>query len=153
MATSRSAPLNPTNTTGLFEATVSSRADFRARDLEYIADEKSFMITAIAQRGARQSERRIEVLLDRKIQPGTYTFSGQNSEPVIRVVYYEMQRDGFNFHLYNATTEQGSLTLEISEDNERYHGKITFSVVTRTGQDIKISGNFDVYLPVTLVTH
>ncbi|KAA6170367.1 hypothetical protein [Pseudomonas veronii] len=153
MATVRSAPLSPTNTTGLFEATVSHRGDFRARDLEYITDGNKFLIKATAQRGARQSERQIEILLDRKIQPGTYTFHEQNNGPVIRVTYYEMRRDDLNFFLYKATTEKGSLVLAISEDNEHYHGEIEFSAVTGTGHNITISGRFGVYLPVTLVGH
>ncbi|NIL18776.1 hypothetical protein AU074_13390 [Pseudomonas sp. ATCC PTA-122608] len=150
MKKSNYAPAITSNTTGLFKATVSHRGDFLAQELEYQADEHWFGITAIAQKYSAQSERRFEMVLHRDIQSGTYDFEEVSVGPVVRVIYSNMELDGFGFMHRHTVTKQGTLKLKISENNNHYSGTLDMTVEARDGETLRIAATFDVWLVIVL---
>ena len=151
MTATREAPAEIENITGEFKGSVSKRGNFQTQQLEYTADDKWLGITAIAERYSRQSERRIELVLHRDIKPGTYHFEGTPSPPVVRVRYFEMYRIGFYHYLGEATTQKGTLVLDISTDNQHHTAKLDFTVKLRNGNELKLSIKYDVWLTTTLI--
>ena len=142
------APANTDNTTGEFKGSISNRGHFVARELEYITDEKWFGITAIAQRYSNQSERRIELVLHRNIQPGTYSIQATPTDPIVRVVYSENRRIDFGHYHIPTATQGGTLELKISEDNNHYALKLDLTVQTHAGETLKLNIDGNVWLAI-----
>lgn len=147
----RHTPSNIENITGLFDGTVSKRGNFVARELQYIADEQWFSITAIAERSGRHSERQIELVLHRNIQSGKYHFEDTPADPVVWVHYYERSKIGFEHHLLKCTTLKGKLDWKILEDNTHFSLKLHLSVETHKGNTLEINVKGDFWLAIALV--
>ena len=145
------APAFVDNVTGEFKGAVSKRGRFVARELQYVADTQWFGITAIAERYSRQSERRIELVLHRDIQPGTYPIENESTGPVVRAIYSEMQRSEFDHYLRTTVTQKGSLKLVISPDNNHYKVTLDLTVETHTGETLKLNIEGDAWLAFPLV--
>jgi hypothetical protein len=149
MRTADSAPLFTENTTGFVRARVSNRGDFETQELTYLANEVQCLFGATAQRGSSQSIRSINIDLDANITSGTYEFGSMGTGMVKSVVYSEMVRSGFfNHYLQAATTERGSLTLHIENDNQLYRGTFSLTAKMPSGLAIAVTdAEFAFYIP------
>jgi hypothetical protein len=130
------------------------RADFHTQQMQYVSDGKEFMITAIAERGGRQSERRIALHLRGDVTSGTYSFNkNDTSGPIIQLVYSEMENIGNEHFLIPFETTEGTLELEVSEDREYYTTRsLNFTAASRTGLTLEIEADFEVWLAVILIS-
>ena len=154
MAAPKYSPQYPENVTGKFKGTVSDRAFFSTREIDHDADATHCQIAANAQPRSRQSKRKIEFLLDRSINTGTYTFAQSSAGPVSQVRYYEASRDGPTYNLYaGKVVGSGTLVIEVSANKEHYSGKLTFTSVSRKDLSVDIDVDFNVYLPAEPAKH
>lgn len=129
------------------------RANFHTQQVEYVSDGKEFMVTAIAERGGRHSERRISLHLSGDITSGTYSFNKDDtSGPIIQLAYSEMQNIGNQHFLVPFETTEGTLDLEVSENFEYYTARrLNFTAASRTGLKLEVEADFEVWLAVILI--